>query len=86
MMGLLRRNAANLAEDEGAEWARMRVHVVRNSVMNKLGYSSKLNAEWDFLSMLKDEGRMAAAEFLAAHGDDLGKTCTVDIDALLAEI
>jgi NTE family protein len=54
--------------------------------MNKLGYSSKLNAEWDFLSMLKEEGRKAAEEFLATHGDDLGKTSTLDIDQLLAEL
>ena len=28
--------------------------------MAELGYSSKLNAEWDFLCMLRDEGRRAA--------------------------
>jgi NTE family protein len=86
MMAMLRRNAANLTGTEGAEWARMRVHIVRNPVMNKLGYSSKLNAEWDFLSMLKEEGRKAAEEFLATHGDELGKTSTLDIDQLLAEL
>ena len=86
MMAMLRRNAANLTSTEGAEWARMRVHIVRNPVMDKLGYSSKLNAEWDFLSMLKEEGRKAADEFLATHGDDLGKTSTLDIDQLLAEL
>ena len=63
----------------------MRVHIVRNSV-NKLGYSSKLNAEWAFLSMLKEEGRKAAEEFLVAHGNDLGKISTLDIDQLLAEL
>jgi len=91
MMALLRRNAAKLAapplvDPEGAHWARMRVHIVRNSVMNKLGYSSKLNAEWAFLSMLKEEGRKAAEEFLIAHGNDLGKISTLDIDQLLAEL
>jgi len=64
----------------------MRVHIVRNPVMNTLGYSSKLNAEWAFLSMLKEEGRKSAEEFLVAHGDDLGKTSTVDIDQFLAEL
>jgi NTE family protein len=86
MMALLRRNASKLDDPESCEWARMRVHIVRNGVMDKLGYSSKLNAEWDFLSMLKEEGRKAAEEFLAAHGDDLGKTSTVDIDRLIAEL
>jgi NTE family protein len=45
--------------------------------VNKLGYSSKLNAEWAFLSMLKEEGRKAAEEFLVAHGNDLAKISTL---------
>ncbi|MBB3979608.1 NTE family protein [Rhizobium azooxidifex] len=85
MMALLRRNTVP-GNDEGAEWARMRVHIVRNPVMTKLGYSSKLNAEWDFLSMLKEEGRKAAAEFLLLHADDIGKRSTLDIDQLIAEM
>ena len=87
MMALLRRNAAALTGDsESCEWARMRVHIVRNTVMSKLGYSSKLSAEWDFLSMLKQEGRKAAEAFLIEHGHDLGKTSTLDIDQLIAEL
>ena len=43
MMAVLRKNAANLSNGEGAEWARMRVHIVRNPVMNKLRFSSKLD-------------------------------------------
>jgi NTE family protein len=86
MMAMLRKNAGSLPNGETAEWARMRVHIVRNPVMNKLGFSSKLNAEWDFLSMLKEEGRRSADDFLVAHGDDLGKTSTLDIDQLLAEL
>jgi NTE family protein len=38
--------------------------------MVDLGSSSKLNAEWDFLCMLRDAGRAAAESFLAAHGGD----------------
>jgi NTE family protein len=51
--------------------------------MTELGYSSKLNAEWDFLTMLRDEGRRAAEAFLVAHGDDIGKRSSVDLDHLL---
>jgi NTE family protein len=36
--------------------------------------------------MLKAEGRQSAEEFLAAHGDDLGKRSTSDLDVLLEEI
>jgi NTE family protein len=85
MMALLRQNTVP-GNSEGAEWARMRVHMVRNPVMNKLGYSSKLNAEWDFLSMLRDQGRKSAEEFLAQHADDIGKRSTLPIDQLISEM
>ena len=85
MMALLRR-VADTATGEGAQWGRMRVHIVRNPVMAELAASSKLNAEWDFLTMLRDEGRKAGEEFLRSHADDIGKRSTLDIDQLLAEM
>jgi NTE family protein len=85
MMALLRQNSIS-GNSEGAEWARMRVHMVRNPIMNQLGYSSKLNTEWDFLSMLRDEGRKSAEEFLVQHADDIGKRSTLAIDQLIAEM
>ena len=50
--------------------------------MTELGYSSKLNAEWDFLCMLRDEGRRSAEAFLTAHTADLGVRSTFDVAAL----
>jgi len=85
MMALLRR-VANVETGEGAAWGRMRMHMVRNRIMDKLGASSKLNAEWDFISMLFEEGRKAGDEFLAQHADDIGKRSTLEIDRLLAEM
>jgi NTE family protein len=82
MLALLRK-VADPGNSEGAAWARMRMHVVRNSIMVDLGYSSKLNAEWAFLEMLRDEGRKAAQVFLDAHGDDIGKRSSLDFDSLL---
>ncbi|MDI7862773.1 patatin-like phospholipase family protein [Rhizobiaceae bacterium n13] len=82
MMGLLRRVAQPI-DEEGARWASMRIHRVASSVMLDLGYSSKLNAEWAFLTLLRDEGRKAADAFLAEHGDDLGQRSTLDLDILL---
>jgi NTE family protein len=82
MMALLRK-VADAGGSEGVSWARMRMHMVPNAIMVELGASSKLNAEWDFLTMLRDEGRKAAEAFLAAHGDDIGKRSTVDFDRLL---
>ena len=66
MIALLRR-VADPGKSEGALWAGMRVHLV-----TELGYSSKLNAEWDFLCMLRDEGRRVAEAFLRAYGEISG--------------
>ncbi|MCS0503212.1 patatin-like phospholipase family protein [Ancylobacter mangrovi] len=82
MIALLRQ-VADPGNSEGAQWARMRIHLVRNDIMGTLGYSSKLNAEWEFLSMLRDEGRKAADAFLAADADNIGKRSSVDLDILL---
>jgi NTE family protein len=82
MIGLLQQ-AADPGHGESAVWASMRIHRVRNDDMIELGYSSKLNAEWDFLTMLRDHGRAAGQEFLDEHGDDLGKRSTLDFAKLL---
>lgn len=81
----LMREMATPATPEGARWAGMRTHRIMTDMMSDLGHSSKLNAEWAFLTMLRDEGRRAAAEFLADHGDDIGERSTADIDILLQE-
>jgi NTE family protein len=85
MMALLRQ-VADPGNSEGALWAQMRIHMVKNDIMGQLGYSSKLNAEWDFISMLHQEGRRAAAEFLNAHGHDIGRCSTLDLDVLLEAV
>jgi NTE family protein len=82
MMALLRQ-VASADNDEVAHWSRMRVHMIRSNMMVKLDASSKLNAEWAFLCRLRDEGRRTADAFLAAHGKDLGRRSTLDIDRLL---
>jgi len=82
MIALLRQ-VADPGNCEGAHWARMRIHVVPNGVVDQLGYSSKLNAEREFLAMLREEGRKAADAFLKADGDKIGKRSSVDLDALL---
>jgi NTE family protein len=81
MIGLLRR-VAFTSDDEGARWAQMRIHRISSEAMLDLGYSSKLNAEWDFLTMLRDEGRKAADDFLLTHDGDLGKRSSLDLDEL----
>ena len=83
MIALLRRGAALVEDAEAKHWASMRIHLVRSDKVTELGASSKLNAEWPFLTMLRDEGRRAMDAFLAERGGDLGKRSTLDIDHLL---
>jgi NTE family protein len=64
----------------------MRIHLVRSDPLVKLGYSSKLNAEWEFFLMLRGLGRTAAEDFLAAHAEDIGRRPSVDLDLLLHDI
>jgi NTE family protein len=84
MIALLRQ-VADPGTGEGARWAQMRTHRIRSDMLAQFGASSKLNGEWDFVSMLRTEGRRAASEFLDASADDLGKRSTADLDILLAE-
>jgi NTE family protein len=81
----LMRQVADPGRGEGARWAEMRTHRIQTDMLAEFGASSKLNAEWDFLSMLRAEGRRAAGEFLDQNLDDLGKRSTADLDVLLAE-
>jgi NTE family protein len=85
MMAVLRQ-VSDPGNSEGARWAKMRIHRISSATMTELGYSSKLNAEWDFFLMLRNEGRRSAEAFLAAHGNDLGARSTLDLDGLLDHI
>jgi NTE family protein len=84
MIALLRQ-VADPGTGEGARWAVMRTHRIMTDKLAELGASSKLNAEWDFFVLLKEEGRRSADAFLAEHGEDIGQRSTTDIDELLAE-
>jgi NTE family protein len=82
MIALLRQ-VAHGGRSEAAKWASMRIHRVTSDVLTRLGSSSKLNAEWDFFVMLRDEGYRCTEEFLAQHGADLGRRSSLDLDQLL---
>lgn len=85
MMSLLRR-IPEPADDECARWSAMRMHHITSERMSQFGYSSKLNAEWDFLCMLRDEGRQAAQAFLDRHAADLGVRSSLDVDGMLGDV
>jgi NTE family protein len=55
-------------------------------MITELGSSSKLNAEWEFLCVLRDEDRSCAEMFLKDHRQDLGRRSTFDLDSLLDSV
>ena len=59
------------------------IHIIENQeALRPLGASSKLNAEWKFLTMLRDIGRQSAAAWLERHFDDIGHRNTVDLKTM----
>ena len=68
---------------EGARWAGMRIHRISGDALTEFGSSSKLNAEWPFLCMLRDKGREAVETFMANHAGDLNVRSSFDLSPLL---
>jgi NTE family protein len=67
-------------EVEGTSLKRMLVHGIANEkAMSQLSVASKLNADWEFLTYLKDVGRAAAEDWLSVHFERLGKESTIDL-------
>jgi NTE family protein len=61
---------------------RMNIHAISaDDIMIGLGVASKLNADWSFLTDLRDAGRERAGRWLADNGGRIGKESTVDIHA-----
>ena len=64
-----------------------RIHIIHNQeALMPLGASSKLNAEWEFLTHLRDLGRETARAWLARHYRHIGSKSTVDIRAMFQGI
>jgi NTE family protein len=81
---LLRR----LIEAEGLETERyrdMRLHRIGGEGLEHLSASSKLNAEWAFLTHLRELGRSAAGAWLARHRDAIGQRSTFDPETLFLD-
>jgi NTE family protein len=66
----------------GGEFKHMRIHSIRaDEEMVHHGVSSKLNADWAFLTHLRDEGRAHAAGWLEQHFEQIGRASSVDVRA-----
>ena len=60
---------------------RMHMHAIEaDEVMQGFGASTKLNADWGFLTHLHDVGYQRADRWLAEHLDMVGHKSTVDIE------
>jgi NTE family protein len=56
------------------------IHSVRaDNAMSDLNAASKMNTEWEFLTMLRDRGRALAGEWLAHNFQHLNVRSTVDL-------
>jgi NTE family protein len=61
---------------------RMNIHAIAaDEVMRGLSVMSKLNADWEFLTHLRDDGRTAAERWLAENFARIGVDSTVDVQA-----
>jgi NTE family protein len=59
---------------------RMLIHAIKNDeYMRSLSVASKMNADWEFLTHLRDVGRKSAEVWLTDNFESVGKQSTVDI-------
>ncbi len=69
---------------DSKEYMRARIHLIHGDEHIKdMKASSKLNAEWDFLTHLRDIGRKTADEWLDGNFSRIGEESTVDLRDLI---
>jgi len=68
--------------DDDGRLKRVNLHTIdAEEHLGKLGVSSKINADWDFLQSLFELGRGKAEAFLNAHYDKIGVQSSTDIES-----
>jgi NTE family protein len=68
--------------DEG-KMKRMLIHAIEGQdFMHDLGVSSKMNADWEFLTHLRDVGRERAERWLDDNFNAINKSTSVDLGAM----
>ena len=81
---------SRLVEDgrlDATEYRRVRMHLIQNQdALIPLGASSKVNAEWKFLTHLRDIGCDTAEAWLDENFDRIGREDSADIRALFQGI
>ena len=62
---------------------RMLMHLIEaEEFIRAFSWSSRLNADWDFLQHLYNMGRAQADHWLKANFDRIGTEPTVDLDSI----
>ncbi|MDX1974624.1 MAG: patatin-like phospholipase family protein [Rickettsiales bacterium] len=65
---------------DGKRYKKMYMHLIYSADnIHELNASSKMNADWDFLHYLKEQGRKSADQWLKENWGALGKKSTLDI-------
>lgn len=68
---------------EEGRMKRMLIHAIEaQDFMRDLGVSSKMNADWEFLTHLRDVGRERASQWLDANFEAVNERTSVDLGAL----
>lgn len=68
--------------DDAGRLKKIFIHCIdAEAEMRRLGVSSKLNVEWEFLLWLFELGRRHAEKFLEQHFDKIGTQSSTDIEA-----
>ncbi|MDJ0947610.1 MAG: patatin-like phospholipase family protein [Alphaproteobacteria bacterium] len=69
--------------DERAGLKKFHVHMIEaEEVMSQLGFSSKLNIDWEFIHSLRELGRQRADAWLTQNYRKLGVESSIDIDEM----
>lgn len=69
-----------LKDEYKSKYKNILLHAIRSEkVMSDLPLASKYSVAWDFLTDLRDKGRLAAKHWLRYYLDDVGVRSTVDI-------
>jgi NTE family protein len=67
--------------DDGGKLHHMNIHTIDGEeLLGHLGVSSKVNADWDFLMHLFENGRQACDKFLGAHWGKIGVESSTNIE------
>jgi NTE family protein len=68
---------------EEGRMKRMLIHAIdAQDFMRELGVASKMNADWEFLTHLRDVGRERAEQWLEAHFEAVNTRTSIDLGAM----